>query len=278
MQSPTVCSPEDFSIYARPALVVAHPGHELRVFGWLSRNKPRVYVITDGSAQGGGYRIRSSAQLLRALGSDVDDVFGTMTDADIYRAILERDVPVFEAILDALASSFAKNAIDFVAGDAIEGFNPTHDLCRALVNAAVLMAERAISREISNYEFRLTEWEQNGAECHDAECVHLRLEDEVLDRKLSAAQNYNELRDEVQQAIARKGKEYFRLECLRKVTVPFPERLYEGKPYYEAWGEQRVAQGKYESVIRYSEHVRPIMEAMRERAIAASKRAVPARC
>jgi hypothetical protein len=201
-----------------------------------------------------------------------------MTDADIYRAILERDVPVFEAILDALASSFAKNAIDFVAGDAIEGFNPTHDLCRALVNAAVLMAERAISREISNYEFRLTEWEQNGAECHDAECVHLRLEDEVLDRKLSAAQNYNELRDEVQQAIARKGKEYFRLECLRKVTVPFPERLYEGKPYYEAWGEQRVAQGKYESVIRYSEHVRPIMEAMRERAIAASKRAVPARC
>src|SRR5215471_6691458 len=98
MQCPTVCSPEEFSIYTHPALVVAHPGHELRVFGWLSRNKPRVYVMTDGSAQGGSHRIRSSARLLEAVGSEADRVFGEITDADMYRAILERDISVFEGM------------------------------------------------------------------------------------------------------------------------------------------------------------------------------------
>jgi hypothetical protein len=55
---------------------------------------------------------------------------------------------------------------------------------------------------------------------------------------------------------------------MRKVAEPFPQRLCADKPYYETWGEQRVAQGKYESVIRYEEHVRPIMDAMREHATA----------
>src|SRR5207302_1404403 len=30
------------------ALLVAHPGHELRVHGWLERERPLVFVLTDG--------------------------------------------------------------------------------------------------------------------------------------------------------------------------------------------------------------------------------------
>ena len=36
----------------RAALVVAHPGHELRVHGWLEVARPVVCVSTDGSGHG----------------------------------------------------------------------------------------------------------------------------------------------------------------------------------------------------------------------------------
>ncbi|HEY2913390.1 MAG TPA: hypothetical protein VGK21_08530, partial [Candidatus Angelobacter sp.] len=39
-----------------------------------------------------------------------------------------------------------------------------------------------------------------------------------------------------------------------------------GKPHYERWGEQRKAEGKYASVIRYREHIVPIVTAIREHA------------
>ena len=68
-------------------------------------------------------------------------------------------------IVDELAASFARNGIDFVAGDATEGFNPTHDICRALVNAAVAIAERVNRRIIANYEFCLTRDRQKSPEC-----------------------------------------------------------------------------------------------------------------
>jgi hypothetical protein len=32
----------------KAALVVAHPGHELRVFHWLRLARPCVFVLTDG--------------------------------------------------------------------------------------------------------------------------------------------------------------------------------------------------------------------------------------
>jgi hypothetical protein len=35
------------------------------------------------------------------------------------------------------------------------------------------------------------------------------------------------------------------------------------KPYYEEYGEKRVAEGKYGEVIRYREHVLPLAEALR---------------
>jgi hypothetical protein len=49
------------------------------------------------------------------------------------------------------------------------------------------------------------------------------------------------------------------------LTVPQPW-AESGKPHYERWGEQRKAEGKYVSVIRYREHIVPIVTAIREHA------------
>jgi hypothetical protein len=265
MRSSYLCSPESVPKFKNPALVLAHPGHELKVFGWMSEHAPRVYILTDGSG-GRESRLSSSEKVLLSARAVPGEIFGRLSDADSYRAILDRKLSIFLTLLDDLSESFIQHEVDFVAGDATEGFNPSHDLCRALANAAVTMAERKTGKIIANYEFCLTEWEQHCREVHDGRCLHLRLEQPLLAEKLNAAADYGELRIEVQDAIAAKGEEYFRIECMRKVIEPFPALDPLSVPYYESFGEQRVKQGKYASVIRYRQHMIPILTAIREHA------------
>jgi hypothetical protein len=256
--------PEGLWSYKRPALFIGHPGHELKVFGWLAENRPRVYVLTDGSGSGGSSRLPATSGLLERLGAKRGEVFGLFSDAEVYRAILDRKVEAFRAVVDQLARSLVLHGIDFVAADAAEGFNPTHDICRQLANAAISRARMLTGRPIGNYEFCLTEWELKSTPIHDSRCWHLRLEDCLLGLKLDAAKKYVELKDEIEQAVALKGEEYFRIECLRKVTQPFLALKQEYQPYYEKLGNQRVDAGKYRSAIRYQSHMLPILRAIED--------------
>jgi len=271
-----LCAPESFISFEKAALVVAHPGHELRVFGWLSQYKPRVYVITDGSGRSGISRAPSSTALLQWVGASTGEVFGAISDVGIYRAILEADFSSFLNLADNLAASFVQHGIEFVAADAEEGYNPSHDLCRTLVNAAVSMAERATGKPIANYEFCLTEWDQDIAATHDGDCLHLRLDDNLLLQKVNTAKNYVELKKEVEAGIAKCGAEYFRIECLKKISNPVLPCQASGKPFYETWGEQRVGSGEYESVIRYKEHILPLATAIANHAAHANVNAFDA--
>jgi hypothetical protein len=262
-------APESFNTCINPGLIVGHPGHELRVFGWISEYKPRTYVLTDGSGQSGASRLPSTAQLLAPLGIQTDQVFGVISDSSLYRAILEQETAWFVAILNRITDSLIEERIDLVVADAMEGFNPAHDLCRILVDGGVAAVKRKTGRTISNYKFCLTEWERSRQEQHDKACFHFVLDDDALRRKIEAAQKYGELKDEVREAIALCGVEYFRIECLKEVAEPFGLHDYTGRPDYEIWGEQRVAEGTYESVIRYEQHVFPIIDAIRTHALGA---------
>jgi hypothetical protein len=267
-----LCSPETIASFSSPALVVGHPGHELKMFGWMAEHRPHVYVITDGSGRQGVSRMPSTLKLLSAMDAERGETFGAVSDAGVYRALLETNLQFFLNLLAGLADSFIRRGVDFVAGDASEGYNPTHDICRALINAAVELAEKATGRAIPNYEFRLTEWEQNCEDLHDSRCLHLRLEDDMLRRKLKAAADYGELKEEVQKAITARGEQYFQIECLRKVSAVADEVACAAKPgvkpsvqpYYESFGEKRVAEGEYISVIRYKEHMLPVLNALRD--------------
>jgi hypothetical protein len=267
-----LCSPETLASFSSPALVVGHPGHELKMFGWMAEHRPQVHVITDGSGRQGVSRLPSTSKLLSAMNAEPGEIFGPVSDAGVYRALLETNVQFFLDILQCLADSFIRRGVDFVAGDASEGYNPTHDICRALVNAAIELAQKATGRSIPNYEFRLTEWEQNCEDLHDSRCLHLRLEDDMLRRKLSAAAGYGELKEEVQRAIAARGEHYFQIECLRKVSALASEGAHADKPCvkpcvkpnYESFGEKRVAEGEYISVIRYKKHMLPVLNALHD--------------
>lgn len=262
---PLTCvrAPERPDSPRRPALVIGHPGHELRLFGWISEYRPRVYVLTDGSGRQGASRAPATARLLAGLGAEPGGIFGALPDSELYAAVLRQDTALFLGLVDRLADSFVHHRIDLVVGDAAEGYNPAHDLCRALIDAAALMAQPAAAPALPNYEVCLTEWKAGARAVHDQRCWHFSLDDALLGRKLAAAEAYEEMQSEVRDGLSSQGREYFRVECLRQAV---PARPRPGKPFYETWGEQRVARGEYGSVIRWEQHMLPLVEAIRQHA------------
>src|ERR1044072_9118428 len=84
----------------RAALIVAHPGHELRVHGWLEEARPRVRVLTDGSGRTRGSRLDSTTGILEAAGAAPGPVYGEMSDAELYAAVLDYDHPRFTRVVD----------------------------------------------------------------------------------------------------------------------------------------------------------------------------------
>lgn len=245
------------------ALVVAHPGHELRVHGWLELNRPDVFVLTDGSGRGGQSRLDSTTRILERAGAQPRGLYGRFTDAEIYSRILSGDCAFFTDLVEELAEAFVCDQVDCVAGDAIEGYNTAHDVCRCVINAAVRIAQRKGGRRIANYDFTLVGPPDKCAESQRDAVNWLRLDNAALERKLAAALGYSEMAGDVQSALDKMGPEAFRIECLRPIEPGATRSGWAGEyPFYERYGERQVAAGHYYQVIRYREHVAPLTEAL----------------
>src|SRR5688500_10336831 len=119
------------------ALVIAHPGHELCWISWLEKERPSVFILTDGSASDGKPRLEPTTELRARLGVSPGAIYGRLTDGEVYRAILSGNAGVFCALAEELTQIFIHEQFDYVACEAIEGYNPTHDLCGFITTAAL---------------------------------------------------------------------------------------------------------------------------------------------
>lgn len=255
----------------RAALVVAHPGHELRVHGLCERARPLVCVLTDGSGSSSRSRLAATTALLARLGATPGPIYGRLTDRALYAALLAGDHALLTALAAELAAAFSEAGIEVVAGDAAEGFNPGHDLCRLLVNAALAHLAARGGPPIENLEFPLDaapEMPEGAAPAPEgpepAGGCRLVLDDAALARKLAAARAYPGLESEVERALARHGERAFRVERLRPVAygLDLAPRLHD-PPLYERYGAERVAAGRYAEVIRFRRHLVPAAERLR---------------
>ena len=242
------------------ALVVAHPGHELRVHRWLETERPTVFVLTQGDGATGVSRLASTTRVLTAAGASIGSVYGRLEDRAIYAALLRQDHALFCQILDDLVEAFVALDVDVAAGDEEDGYNPSHDVCRYLTTAAVACASRLLDRPVTNLEFALVGAPDACPKDLRSGAVWLHLDGAAFERKLLAARSYPELRSEVDAAIANNGVEAFRIECLKPVS-PSPAATRAGR-FYERHGERQVSAGRYDDVIRYDAHVRPVKEAL----------------
>ena len=267
---------------SRPLLMVAHPGHELRVHGWLESARPMVCVLTDGSGRTNRSRLDSTTRVLFGAGCVNGSIYGAMTDQDLYNAVLNFNHEPFLNLVDELAAILISEQIDYVAGDAAEGYNPAHDVCRIVINAAVAMANRS-RNEIKNFDFNLVGPPEECPVSLRASAIYMRLDEHALARKLAAAHSYPELQAEVAAAFSGAGSvglqqhpdlgnrltsgaitagtDQFVIECLRPVDGDLISHE-RANPFYEAYGERQVAAGHYTVVLRYREHMLPLLEAI----------------
>jgi hypothetical protein len=247
----------------REALVIGHPGHELRVDGWLTIARPLTFVVTDGSGATGVGRIASTEAILRDAGASRGSVFGALSDRAAYAAILSRDSSVWCALADALAREFVESDIASVAGDAWEGYNPVHDVCRLVIDAAVALASQRSGRAIVNWSFPLVG--RPDLVPPGAETRVFVLDDAAFERKMAKASRYCELTPDVAWSLDAYGRDAFRTEVLtRAETAGWDDtRFLHEKPFYETHGETRVGEGKYRELIRYRDHVAPIAAELR---------------
>jgi hypothetical protein len=279
---------------ARAALVVAHPSHELRLHGWLEQAKPYVCVLTDGAGRSGEPRLTRTTEVLSRAGARQGAIYGPLTDLEVYASILNGDADLFAEIVEQLVQAFVDEGIEYVVGDAAEGYNVTHDICRVMIGAAVELAEYRYGHRIENFDFAVV---GPPDECLDTlrdEAIWLQLDEDAFDRKVKAALNYSpNLASDVESALAgapfrgvvrlsqaeldravdiELGKaipggvplDAFRVECLRPAhNQSGTHWTANDRRFYELYGEKLVAAGRYKKVIRYEQHILPLARAMR---------------
>ena len=245
----------------RTAVVIGHPGHELRVHGWLEVTNPVVFVLTDGSGRSTQSRLPSTTKILNRTGAKCGPIYGRLTDVAAYAAILNHDFDLFVGLANELFEAFVVERIDYVAGDACEGYNPVHDVCRLVINAAVTAARRSSGHRVENLEFSLLNQPNHCHEPHTDGLCRI-LDDAAFARKMAAANGYTELAGEVQAAVEQTAIASLRVECLRPVSPGPGGYACDQPPFYESYGEKQVAAGHYQKVLRYHEHMAPLAEAL----------------
>jgi hypothetical protein len=244
----------------RWALIVGHPGHELRVWSWLCATRPLVAVLTDGSGSGGQARLALTREVCLQAEARISGCFGVATDRELYAAMLAGNIDFFLGLSEQLAATLLEERIDAVAGDAIEGYNPTHDVCRFIIDRAVRLVRR--ERPLTNYAFAIVgSAKPSGQEG----ALVMPLSPEEVDTKLRVCRRYAEaaggtLFGEVAAMLREFDAEEFAFEHLVPADGTRPADSC--RPFYETYGEQQAAAGRYDVVIRREQHIVPIERAL----------------
>src|SRR5262245_57086019 len=155
------------------------------VHRWVELHRPLYCCLTDGSGGSATSRIPSTARLLERAGAAIGPLYGRYPDKDVYALLLDGRRDVCVGLAEELAAALTAAGVDLVAGDAAEGFNPVHDVCRFLLDGAVTMVSRQTGRRLRNYEFALDAPPDHGPASSRAHALWLRLDEAAMERKLA---------------------------------------------------------------------------------------------
>ena len=176
------------ALRGRAALVVAHPSHELRVHGWLEQTRPYVCILTDGSGRSGVSRLSQTSEVLSRAGATQGAIYGRLTDLEVYSAVIDGNSELFAGLVEELAHALVAEKIEYVVGDAAEGYNVAHDICRVMVDAAVECARQKHDHHVANFDFPVV---GSPGDSHHDDVIRLELDADAFTRKVNAISAYS---------------------------------------------------------------------------------------
>jgi hypothetical protein len=236
---------------ALPVLIIAHPGHELRLFDWMKRERPLVFILSDGSGGAQSPRLDYSVAAIRRAGATLIEGSGQRSDREWYAAILAGDIAAFTQTAGAIAAAALTMHAPLVVSDAADGYNPLHDLCQAIAGAVVAR----IARDSKAPGFLVS---PATAGAMGRRSVAWKLKTEAARRKHQAISANTPLAEEVARLLAETPDTLYTEELLIP-TFDWPENC---NPEWEAFGRKRVKEGRFAAPITYRDHVLPIAKAL----------------
>ena len=247
---------------ARAALVIAHPGHELRLSRWVAAHHPTIHILTAGSRSGDdGARVEASRGLAARLGATPGEIFGQRLDREVYAWIMAGDPAPFTSLADELAESFVRQDLETVVTDAWQLYNPVHDLWSLTAQAAACLAAARLGRPVACLDYPVVPRAMAQRSAGPLR-LEMRLSPDEVDAKLALAADYPAIAGEVAELLTAGGRAFLASETLHDPRplgelTPAPGEV----PLYEQYGEARVAAGRYGAVLRWR-HVAPIAAAL----------------
>lgn len=200
------------------ALCIAHPGHELRLHGFLERTLPWLFILADEGTPSRmdrmqhylGFIFKNTGIIEKKRDAfyiierknktlSIDQQSTYVKDAEMQNELLMGNTSWFEFYINRMANTFIKDDIDHVVVDASEEMDPVHEINRVMTEIAIKLVKKKKGKQIDLYEFNvLNPFDSNIS--HD--CIRIELNEKEQADKIKYVIGYHEdIFDELSQNI-----------------------------------------------------------------------------
>lgn len=236
--------------------IFSHPNHEIAVLAMLKRIQPFIIFLTDG---GGKKREDETLEGLRSVGLEKKFVFLSHPEQAFYDALLRLDADYFHRVALEVRMLLKGVKPEQILCDAVEYYNPVHDLTLAIVGCA------DDSPWAGTYEVPLLYQKPIGKESYGVQTVpegqprlEFALSPEETELKTSALKNTYTILRETLGPLLLSSPGALKTETLFPASTPirWPDagRLLR----YEQRAVALKAEGKISSEITHAFHFLPI--------------------
>lgn len=249
----------------RPSLIVfSHPNHELAIYGLLQRLRPFLLYLTDG---GGRQRLEQTLEGLQRIGLTNNAIFLNHTEQSFYDALLARDSSFFKQVANEVRATIQKLNPGQLFCDAIEFYNPVHDLSLPIVQSALrdlpvrclfevpLIYQTADKNE--TYEV------QRFPAARASDQLRVQLTEEQTDAKLRARDGiYSCLVEQMGPVISDLPREHVAMEVWAAARPSPPAPAKDVTLRYERRARMLAERGEIAKQITFKKHYQPVVASL----------------